>query len=147
MNWGWKIAILYGGFVLMMSILVYLCVQQEVLLVTDNYYEKDLEYNKHLVRLKNTHLLEEQVKIAYQPTEQQLRVQFPKDFDAIEGYILLYRPSKTGLDIRLPIQVNADNQLTINTHRLIAGRWRVKINWEGDGQLFYKEEVLTIETI
>ena len=42
MSWGWKVTILYGGFVVMMVTLVVLCTQQDLPLVTKNYYEEDL---------------------------------------------------------------------------------------------------------
>ena len=144
MSWGWKITALYLGFVLMMSTLVYLCTQQDILLVTDNYYEKDLQYDNHILRRQNTAQLEEDVTISYKPVNHQITIQFPKGFETIDGRILFYRPSKVGLDFSLPIEVNEENIVQIHTERLLEGHWRIKINWEGDGQIFYKETIVNI---
>ena len=144
MNWGWKIVGLYVGFISMMLTLVFLCTQQDILLVTENYYEKDLTYDTHIKRLQNSQLLEKNVAVAYNSNQQQLSLQFPNQFDEIKGKVLFYRPSKADQDFSLPIEVNADKQLIINTNKMIKGYWRVKIKWAGNGQLFYKEAVLKI---
>ena len=54
MSWGWKITLLYGGFVTMMVTLVVLSSQQDIPLVRDDYYEHDLKYNEHLTRMGNS---------------------------------------------------------------------------------------------
>ena len=72
MSWGWKITILYGGFVTMMVTLVVLCTQQDIPLVTKNYYEEDLNYESHMERVANSKQLEEDVKVVYNQKTQQL---------------------------------------------------------------------------
>ena len=50
-NWGWKIAILYGGFVCFMLVMVFIASNQKVELVTTNYYEEELKYQSHIDKM------------------------------------------------------------------------------------------------
>ena len=70
MNWGWKIAILYGSFVTMMVTLVVLSSQQDIPLVTENYYEKDLQYETQMQRIGNSKTLEKDVEVKYDLKQQ-----------------------------------------------------------------------------
>ena len=92
MNWGWKIAILYGSFVTMMVTLVILSSQQDIPLVTKDYYEKDLQYETQMRRMANSKTLEEDVSVKYDLQTQKITIQFPKEISEIEGEILCFRP-------------------------------------------------------
>ncbi|NJN77278.1 MAG: hypothetical protein HC803_02260 [Saprospiraceae bacterium] len=144
MSWGWKITILYGGFVAMMVTLVVLCTQQDIPLVTEDYYEKDLQYESHIVRVANSKQLAEDVKVVYNQKTQQVTVTFPNEMTDLKGEILCFRPSQEGLDFTLPIENLKENTLIFGTSEMLKGRWKVKIDWEGDGEIYYKETAVFI---
>jgi hypothetical protein len=144
MSWGWKITILYGSFVAMMVTLVVLCMQQDIPMVTENYYEKDLQYETHINRVANSGELAEDVKVVYNQKTQQITVTFPKEMTDLTGEILCFRPSQEGLDFTLPIKDLKENSITFGSSEMIKGRWKVKIDWEGDGEIYYKEAAIFI---
>jgi hypothetical protein len=45
-NWGWGIATALGAFVLAMGYTIYLTTQNDYILETENYYQKELEYDQ-----------------------------------------------------------------------------------------------------
>ena len=53
-NWGFGIVVAAGLFVAFILNLVYQCSQQQVDLVTDKYYEKELKYQEQIDQEKNT---------------------------------------------------------------------------------------------
>ena len=144
MNWGWKITLLYGGFVSMMVTLVILSSQQEIPLVRDDYYEHDLKYNEQLTRMANSQKLTKNVVVNYDEPNEKMTVQFPLEMEKLSGEILVFRPSKEGIDFTLPIEKLTDNALTFGTSKMLKGRWKLKINWQNDGTTYYKEIAINI---
>ena len=144
MNWGWKIVILYGSFVTMMVTLVVLSSQQDIPLVTEDYYEKDLQYETQMRRMANSKELKEDVIIKYDAQAQQINVQFPKEMSNIKGEILCFRPSKEGIDFTLNIEDLEENATEFGTSEMLNGRWKIKITWKGDGTIYYKEATVFI---
>jgi len=144
MSWGWKITILYGSFVAMMVTLVIMSARQDIPMVTEDYYEKDLQYESHMVRVSNSANLEKDVAVVYNQKTQQITVTFPKDITDFKGEILCFRPSQEGLDFTLNLDKMEGNTLTFGTSEMLKGRWKVKIDWEGDGEIYYKEMAIFI---
>jgi hypothetical protein len=144
MSWGWKITILYGSFVAMMVTLVIMSARQDIPMVTEDYYEKDLQYETHMVRVANSRNLEQDVTIVYNQKTQQVTVTFPNEITDFSGEILCFRPSQEGLDFTLPIENLKEKTLTFRTSEMIPGRWKVKIDWEGDSEIYYKEIAIFI---
>lgn len=144
MNWGWKIAILYGSFVAMMVTLVVLSSQQDIPLVTEDYYEQDLQYETQMRRMANSKQLTEDVSVKYDAKTQQIKVQFPKAISEVEGEILCFRPSQEGIDFTLKLDNLEENATSFGTSEMLNGRWKIKITWEGDGEIYYKEATIYI---
>ncbi len=144
MSWGLKIATLYGSFVIMIMTLVVLSAQQDVPLVTEDYYEKDLQYETQMNRIANSKALEEDVKIIYKTDNQSVTIYFPKEITDLKGDVLCFRPSEEGIDFSLPIDNLTNNTMAFGTSEMLKGRWKIKITWEGDGEIFYKETTLDI---
>jgi len=144
MSWGWKITILYGSFVAMMVTLVIMSARQDIPMVTEDYYEKDLQYETHMVRVANSRNLEQDVTVVYNQETQQVTVTFPNEITDFSGEILCFRPSQEGLDFTLPIENLKEKTLTFRTSEMIPGRWKVKIDWEGDSEIYYKEIAIFI---
>lgn len=144
MNWGWKITLLYGGFVTMMVTLVVLSSQQDIPLVRNDYYEHDLKYNEHLTRMGNSQKLTKNVAVNYDEPNGKVTLQFPEEMKSLSGEILVFRPSQEGIDFTLPIEKLENNQLTFGTSEMLKGKWKLKINWENESTAYYKEVVLDI---
>ena len=144
MSWGWKITILYGSFVAMMVTLVIMSARQDIPMVTEDYYEKDLQYETHMVRVANSRNLEQDVTVVYNQKTQQVTVAFPNEITDFSGEILCFRPSQEGLDFTLPIENLKEKTLTFRTSEMIPGRWKVKIDWVGDGEIYYREIAIFI---
>jgi len=63
MNWEKKIAIVYLSFVGFMGFLVWKCLQQDdIHLVSKDYYQKEIAYQKDIDRMNNTNQLSTQLK-------------------------------------------------------------------------------------
>ncbi|MFC4269556.1 FixH family protein [Polaribacter marinivivus] len=98
-------------------------------LVTDKYYQEELNYQQEIDAEKNANRLKEKVTI--EKNSKGLKIEFPKSFTPrnIEGKVFLYRPSNKQLDFEIPISISK-SYLLVPEQRLVDGRWNMKIFWK-----------------
>ena len=63
MNWGARIALLYGGFVVLIVVLVTKSMREDFDLVSADYYNKELAYQNVIEAAKEQATLSEPVKV------------------------------------------------------------------------------------
>ena len=87
-GWGWKIAVLYGGFVVLMVSLVVASNRQKFDLVSKTYYDDEIAFQKTLDAAKNQAGLSEAVSI--HANKDSVTINFPAEFKdkALSGNIL-----------------------------------------------------------
>ncbi|WP_337873377.1 FixH family protein [Ignavibacterium sp.] len=143
-SWGTGIVIAIIIFVIVVLVQTIYLMNQKVDLVEEDYYKKGIEYQKKIDVQKKSSELSELVKFEFDG--QYLIINFPKELsdNKISGEILLYRPSDSGLDIKLPINTDSLSQ-AIPVSNLKQGFWRVKLKWQYDGQDYYDENSFRVE--
>ncbi|MFN3849851.1 MAG: FixH family protein [Spirosomataceae bacterium] len=145
MNWGHKITLFYGSFVVFMITLVTLCVKQkDIFLVSDDYYKKEIAYQDEIIKNRNTNSLSSAVKVEYKAELQQVQLDFPTEVIGSTGKVQFYRPSDAKQDFTLDLAIQKQNSQNIPTQNLKKGLWVVKIEWQKDGKEFLKEEKIAI---
>jgi hypothetical protein len=144
LNWGSGIAIVYGLFVIVMVAMVFYSKSFDNSLVVDNYYEKDLQYQQHINKLQNNQTLPIDLKILEDKQNKLVNFQFPQGFENLGGEIQFYRADDKSKDFSLKVNTDARGVQAISYQSMLPGRWTVKVDWEGDGKSFYKEEVIIL---
>lgn len=144
-SWGTKIAAAYIVFVIGVLIMVFVFMNQEVHLVTDNYYAKELEYQNHIDKINRTNQLEEQLDIRNQQTV--IKFIFPKQYNykSIKGTINFYRPSDPAKDISFEITPDSFNTQIVSTEKLAKGVWKVKVDWLANNISYYNEKIIMVD--
>ncbi|MEM9142072.1 MAG: FixH family protein [Bacteroidota bacterium] len=143
-NWGTGIVLAFIGFIgFILFFVVRMNMDQRADhdLVTDEYYQKELAYQKEIDAETNTKALREPIQL--QKTKEGLLIQFPRSMNTqnIKGTVSLYRPSNKHLDFDLPIRLS-NTHLLIPDNRLLDGRWDIKLFWEYGGKPYlYKESI------
>ncbi|HLW63219.1 MAG TPA: FixH family protein [Flavobacterium sp.] len=145
-NWGTGIVIgivCFMTFILQYVIRVQMDSRYENELVTENYYQKEIEINENRLKQENAIELGETLKIA--TTSQGIELYFPEDFNSqeIEGTISLYRPSNQELDHILPLKLSS-NYLLIPKSNLVDGRWDITLDFQYQGKQYQKEQTLML---
>lgn len=111
-------------------------------LVTEDYYQKELNYQNEIDKQKKSLKLKENITVS--TNEKGLVILFPKEFDSqkITGVLQLVRLSNEKADVTLPIIVK-NHQLIVENEKLIKGKYKLIIDWEvnGEGYMFKKEIV------
>jgi len=147
MNWGWRIFILYVGFVIMTLSMVFFTMKQDVFLVSRDYYKQEIEYQDQIDRISNTKALAEPLKMVHLEAERSLMIVFPTAHaqSGILGEVHLFRPSDARLDRRYAINADKMGRQYISLDELKTGNWRVKISWEAIDEAFYEEQNLDLK--
>jgi hypothetical protein len=138
-NWGAKIFLLYTGFVVLMGTLVWKSMHTKFDLVTEDYYQQEIGFQKKLDAKTATTSLAQKPVISV--TEESIMVFFPQDFSgkAIKADLQLYNPANAALDKSfINLQAEA-GKLTIARKDLPAARYTGKLTWQCEGKTYYQE--------
>ena len=131
-------------FFLAMSAFVYYAFQQPVNLVEDDYYKKELEFEDHITKLRNTNALDEKVTVIQH--SKSLNLEFPYYFSGREvtGIVYFYRPSNFELDVELVLELDTGGRQIINLSNFISGKYILKLDWAVDSIGYHQEETIII---
>ena len=141
-NWGVGLVIgmvLFIAFIMFMVVTMMTDDRYDHDLVTEEYYQKDLEYQQEIDAEENARAISAQIKT--QKVEQGLLISFPAEVmeSATEGQIAMYRPSNEKLDFELPLELD-QSQMLIPQDKLLSGRWDLRVSWKMGGKSFLHKE-------
>jgi hypothetical protein len=137
MNWGYKILFVYAVFVLGILLLVFKSSSQKMDLVTTDYYEKELVFQKRIDEGNRVDSLSSPVSCEIKNNE--LFIIFPGDFKGkkITGQAILYCPSDESKDVSRDFST-VDNSLVMQLGR--GTGYELHLSWEADGISYYLEK-------
>ncbi|MCU0770189.1 MAG: FixH family protein [Verrucomicrobia bacterium] len=117
-------------------------------LVADDYYEQEVEYQKHMDRIEHGQALGEGVSIAYEPALGFIRIRLPQAQARLRptGAVHLYRPSEAGLDRTLPLELDGAGEQHVDAGLLKPGQWEVRVRWSAAGEEFFRNEKVRVGT-
>jgi nitrogen fixation protein FixH len=138
-NWGHGIFVFYVCFVAAVVTALVASFSVDHSLVVDDYYAKDLAYQKQYTKVQNS-IESQRVSINNDKTTKSLTVDFIHA-DNVEGSIDFYRPSDKSEDFKIELK---DKETTIATDELLPGKWILKIDWTEKGRPYYTEEIIYI---
>ncbi len=143
-NWGTGILLSIIVFMAILVSIVYVFMNQDVDLVTKDYYSKELKYQDRINKINNTTELGKEIDILFR--DNIVSLTFPDSvFDKkASGTIYFYRPSGSKKDFTVPLAVLNNNTQLVNTASLEKGLWRVKVEWGMGGKDFYTEKSIII---
>jgi nitrogen fixation protein FixH len=145
LNWGTGIVLAFIGFISFIMFFVYQMNTDHRAnhdLVTEDYYVKELAFQKEIDAEKEANALPNHLQI--EKAEEGLQIRFPEDMDPtkISGIVSLYRPSNKHLDFDLPVSLS-NAHLLIPDKRLLGGRWDISIHWSYEGKNYLVKKSMT----
>lgn len=140
-NWGVGAFTLFGGFVIFIISMVFLASGQSHELVTENYYEKELAFKEVLKQKARTNSLDQATTV--EVSNKQLNIVLPTGKQATKGTILLFKPSAQK-DDRLLSFKGANNAFDFDLNSLNNGMYKMKIQWEVGGVVYFHEQKIDL---
>lgn len=140
-NWGlWVVVSLILIVLFIVGNIIYFS-NENFDLVTKNYYEQDLVFQKQIDKEKRTSELKDSMRIGREGKK--ITFDFPKDFigKKITGEIYFYKPADAKMDFKVPIATD-DSLRQIVYVTKSGGFWVAKLNWMvGDSTYYFEEEL------
>ncbi len=138
MNWGNAIVLVFVVFAAIIITMVTICMRQDDLhLVTQNYYEEEIRYQEHIDKVNNARDLGISV-LDFDTKNKVIDLNLPADSS---GSIHLFRPSDARLDQKLTID---SDKKSLDLSGLKPGYWHIKLTWEKDGIAYYEEKKIDL---
>ena len=141
MDWGKGILLTIIGFVAFIMTLVVISVRQDdIHLVTENYYEKEIKYQEQIEREKSAAALD-RVVLEFEESSKTILLNLPV---GSKGDLQLFRPSDARLDQKLPLEIKAPGKTAIPLVNLRSGYWRLQLTWTENGVEYYEEKKINL---
>jgi hypothetical protein len=138
-HWGHGIFIFYTCFVATVVFVLIASRSVDRSLVLDDYYALDLTYQQRIDKMNNE-TESNSLQIISEADRSEIVISF-QDKNDLRGKIHFYRPSNQNLDKVFEIQ---DPVMVFDKEGFAPGAWKVKVDWENDGNKFYKVQDLFI---
>jgi hypothetical protein len=142
MNWGRGIVISFVLFAVFIGVLTFICVRQDVALVSPDYYKQELAYQQRIDDMQNADDLKEKPGINVIAND--LEISF-STFTGVEGaQINLFRPSDSRLDRKFNFKVENGLTQRFDIGNLPRGKYEARMTWTMNGKQYYLEKTLVL---
>lgn len=144
MNWGYRVAVLYVGFALLIGFLVVRSLNEEIDLVTPDYYERELQYDSQKAATERNLALSNPAAIWCDANG--IRLELPAGFDPseISGTIQLFRPSDKNYDFTVGIDSKQGLIQKVVREKLVPGMYRVKAEFVYQSESYFLEKQVIV---
>lgn len=141
-HWGLSITVFLILFVLFLLGNLIFSATQSNDLVTEDYYQKEVDYQRQIDKEAKSKRLPGQISIIKGAAT--LAFQFPSlaGIDSVNGEIHFYRPSNKKMDKKIQIKINDDRTQVVDIREFVKGFWKIKIDWAIGDSAYYHEESL-----
>ncbi len=142
MNFGKAIVLSFVFFGLFIGVLVTVCIRQEVSLVSPDYYQEELDYQKKLDKMYNANNLVEPPTITAE--QGKVSIVFNDTLKPETGELRLSRPSNARLDRWFKLDPSAGNFQQFELHGWEPGLYRAALTWKEEGKEYFLEKLIVL---
>lgn len=140
MNWGTKIVVGLGSFMIfIICAVLYMVSHDSDTLVDDDYYEKGLTYDETYDRKQN--MADDHAKPTVQLQNDTLTIVFKTSQN--KGNLSFVRPSDGKLDKDIPL-FTTNNTFKLPVSTLTKGNWTLEITWESGNRKYIDNQSVFI---
>jgi len=140
MNWGKGIVLSFILFASFIGILVFVCVRQDISLVSKSYYADELGYNQKMEKISNASNLPNAPKIFL--SNDSLVVVYDRLSECKDLKIKLFRPSDEKLDQLFSVPQVDGNTIKFKLGVTKIGHYKVQFFWAMKSKLYYLEDTV-----
>ncbi|KFC23351.1 FixH family protein [Epilithonimonas lactis] len=130
LNWGHGLAIALGCFILFILFLIFIFPmgKQNAEMISNNYYEEELQY-QDIIDAKNNAAKLEQTP-TYKSTAEGILITFPQTIKVDENTVnfVLFRTEDSNLDVKKEVTLQ-HNLFLIPAKVISAGSYTLKLKW------------------
>src|SRR6478736_6129386 len=149
-TFSWWPRVIIGFFILFAIFIgnfVRMAMKSDVDLVSKDYYQKEIAYQKHMNTVAQTKENNAEIQVTLAEAAGQLVIAFPEFYkdQKVAGTVQFFRPSNAKLDFELPLNLNDARQQFILVGKLEKGLWKVQVSSEANGKNYFTEQIITLK--
>jgi nitrogen fixation protein FixH len=129
----------FAGMLIMMSILVYLSMKQDVSMVSKNYYEQELVYQDKLDAMNNTTGYDKLFSLTRSGEQVLLQIPVSLSEHISKGSVYFYCPSSEKLDFREELKARTTGTYLFSKNIVQGTGYIVKVSFHSGDKDYYKE--------
>lgn len=143
LSWGHKIVFAYSLFVVGILSMVFLTAMENRDLVTEDYYQEELSFQKTIDQSSNTAKLSKEIAVVH--NNQTLHISLPVEFknQPISGNWKMYYAADKSKDFSGTLQTTSGN-IQIKTANY-TGAYQLILNWQSNNQSYYFEKNIFLQ--
>lgn len=142
MNWGTRIVITFIVFVGIIATMVTISMRQDVNLVADDYYVKELAYQDQIVSENNMNELTVKPEVTLDRSKGLITLHI--DGEDLDGEVLFFRPSKASMDKKYKLKTNKEGMQFFSMSDFDQGLWKIKVSWSSNDKPYYLEQSVVL---
>lgn len=134
-----------GGLLLFMTYIaqfVYRSMQSDNHLVSQDYYQKEINFQSHINKLERSFDMKKNTSININETA--IIIEFPKEVTAAKGIISLYNPINPEFDKDIQFNLKSNTPIQVPSKGMKKGDWTIKIDFETNGSTYFIERPISI---
>ena len=137
-TWGHGVIVALGSFIAFILFMIFMFPngQQNSEMITENYYEEELDYQNVIDAKNNADLLAE--KPQYVQDASGIKVVFPKEISNANAKfsIDLHRADDQKLDVKREMTLDGSNAIFIPAKVLVKGNYVLRTHWTKDNKKY-----------
>lgn len=145
MSWGYRVIIILGIFVAGILSLVYIAMQQNIEMIDDHYYEKELKFQSVIDARTNLEKLNDSVLVTQEGEMVRIKIPAVAAKNITEGYIEFLRHDDKNKDRKISISPDAVGVQLLPKSNFINGFYKVRARWKSEGIEYYDEAGVIIQ--
>lgn len=140
-SWGFRITVLYLGFVAIILTLVITCFSHKSELESKDYYAKELKFQDRINATANYNQLAR--PITYHVMDRSVQIRLPKEIlsDQLTGTIFFMRPSDASKDKTILLKTDEEGAQMIDPG-FVKGVYKMQITLKSGDKSYFKEAVI-----
>jgi len=144
-GWGYRIAFLYISFASLIIYFVTRSMGEKIDLVSTDYYAQELKFQDKIESINRSNSLTE--PLTFELNDSEIIITYPGDLKGkpIVGNIIFFRPSDNIWDKTFKIKPGSDGMQIISTNGFTKGMYRIKIEYEVEGNKYYSEKQVVVK--
>lgn len=143
-HWGVGITLVYATFATGTIGFVAFAMQQQVDLVSADYYPQSLVHDARMAASARAAALGDAFSITMEPGARNLAIVWPASMRVDAGRITLYRASDAGADRSITVSPDPQGRQMLPLADLARGAWIVRVDWTSGGESFFAERRITL---
>jgi len=144
----WPLGIVLGSlfYVGGVGVCSFLAVTHKSELVNEKYYDQEIKYQSRIDSLGRAQQLATRATAVYDDASKRILISLPVEQagKTVRGEIELYRPSAAGQDQQFKLEPDAKGMQTLDAAALAPGFWKVRVNWNVDGQDYFLDQKIAV---